>query len=143
MKPRSSVYLIDLGLGRNRLGGSVLSQVFNVPGGAPADVDDPQLLRRYFDCIQTLNREGLVQAYHDRSDGGMFAALCEMAFAGRAGLDLDFSEQDMQTIFALLFNEELGGLVQIADSEAMDALAVIERFGLAKCLRQCGLCDPR
>lgn len=136
MKPRSSVYLIDLGAGRNRLGGSVLSQVFNVPGGAPADVEDPQLLRRYFDCIQTLNREGLVQAYHDRSDGGMFAALCEMAFAGRAGLDLDFSEQDMQTIFALLFNEELGGLVQISDSEAMDALAVIERFGLAKCLRR-------
>jgi len=134
--PGSSVYLLDLGVGKNRLGGSVLTQVFNVPGGAPADVDDPLLLRRYFDCVQALNREGLIQAYHDRSDGGLFAALCEMAFAGRLGLDIEFSEQDMQSIFALLFSEELGGLLQIVDAEAMDALALIESFGLAKCLRR-------
>ncbi|MDG1462395.1 MAG: phosphoribosylformylglycinamidine synthase, partial [Gammaproteobacteria bacterium] len=132
--PASSVYLLDLGLGQDRLGGSVLSQVFNIPGGVPADVDDASLLRKYFDCIQELNRQGLIKAYHDRSDGGMFAALCEMAFAGHLGLDIEITEQEMQQVFSLLFNEELGGLLQIADSEAMDALAIIEQFGLAKCL---------
>jgi len=134
--PGSSVYLIDLGRGQNRLGASVLSQAFNVPGGAPADVDDAALLKAFFECIQALNKKGLLRAYHDRSDGGLFAALCEMAFAGRLGVDIELLEQDPEKILGILFNEELGGLLQIADADAMDALAEIENFGLAKCLHR-------
>jgi len=134
--PGSCIYMLDLGRGQDRLGGSVLSQAFNVPGGEPADVDDAKLLKNYFDCIQALNKEGLIQAYHDRSDGGLFAAICEMAFAGRLGADIELAEQEPEKVLAALFSEELGGLLQIADADAMDALALIERFGLAKTLKR-------
>jgi len=134
--PGSSIYLLDLGRGQNRLGGSVLSQVFNVPGGAPADADDAALLRSFFDCVQSLNKRGLIQAYHDRSDGGLFAAISEMCFAGRLGADVEIVEQDPEKLPGILFSEELGGLLQIADADAMEALAEIERFGLAKILHR-------
>jgi len=132
----SSVYLLDLGLGQSRLGASTLAQVFNLTGGEPPDVDDAKLLRSFFDCVQELNRQGLIRAYHDRSDGGTFAALCEMAFAGRLGVDIELPDQSMEDVFASLFSEELGGLLQIADADAMEALAVIEEFGLAKALQR-------
>ncbi len=91
----TSLLLIDLGEGQNRLGGSCLSQVFSRPGGAPADVQSAQRLRDFFMAIQALNEEDLLLAYHDRSDGGLFATLCEMAFAGRTGVDIELDGDDL------------------------------------------------
>ncbi|HET7766904.1 MAG TPA: phosphoribosylformylglycinamidine synthase, partial [Burkholderiales bacterium] len=135
----TDLVLIDLGQGRNRLGGSILAQAHGQCGDAAPDLDDPQLLKRFFAAIQTLNREGLVLAYHDRSDGGLFAAACEMAFAGRTGVtlnldmlaydaaahDVDGSERkpelmygrDFERVLAALFSEELGALIQIRTSD--------------------------
>ncbi len=81
--------LIDLGRGQDRLGGSALAQVYGRIGEVPPDLDDPELLKGFFAAIQMLRADGLLLAYHDRSDGGLLATLCEMAFAGRCGIDSD------------------------------------------------------
>jgi phosphoribosylformylglycinamidine synthase len=104
--------LIDLSGGRNRLGGSALAQVFSQSGGPSADLDRPELLRAFFQSIQLLNEQGLLLAYHDRSDGGLIACLCEMAFASRRGIAIDLSIPD-KAILPLLFNEEPGAVIQI------------------------------
>ena len=114
----------DLGLGRNRVGGSALAQVFGgARGGAPPDAE-PDVLRGFFDAVQSLIGGGLVLAYHDRSDGGLAAALCEMAFAGRAGLCIDLTPLGGDPLSAL-FAEELGAVLQV---RAKDAGAVLERL---------------
>ncbi len=87
----SRLLLIDLGNGRNRLGGSAFAQVQGRFGSEVPDLDDPALLRDFFDAIQALNRDGLMRAYHDRSDGGVITTLCEMAFAAHCGLDLQLA----------------------------------------------------
>ncbi len=81
--------LVDLGRGQDRLGGSALAQVFERIGETPPDLDDPELLQGFFAAMQKLGADGLLLAYHDRSDGGLFTTLCEMAFAGRCGIDCD------------------------------------------------------
>ena len=103
--------LIDLGMGKNRLGGSALAQVFNRTGGAPADLDSPALLTGFFQAIQLLNTMGLIRSYHDRSDGGLLITLCEMAFTGRLGVDICIAE-DVDVIPAL-FSEEPGAVIEI------------------------------
>ena len=116
----------DLGLGRNRLGGSALAQVFALPGGDPPDAQ-ADVLRGFFDAVQSLIGDGLLLAYHDRSDGGLAAVLCEMAFAGRAGLHVDLTPLGPRPLHAL-FSEELGAVLQV---RAGDADAVIERLRAA------------
>ena len=106
----SALLLIDLGLGKNRLGGSALAQVTQQAGLAAPDLDDPALLAACFSGVQLLNETGYILAYHDRSDGGAFATLCEMAFAGRCGLDLEVEDDDLT---AFLFNEEPGAILQV------------------------------
>ena len=105
------LFFADLGLGRNRLGGSALAQVFADRGGDPPDVD-AEVLRGFFDAIQSLIDEGVVLAYHDRSDGGLATTLCEMAFAGRAGLHVDLAPLGPDPLPAL-FTEELGAVIQV------------------------------
>ena len=107
--------LIDLGEGQNRLGGSVLAQCYGELGQHAADVDDPQKLKQFFNSIQSLNRDGLLLAYHDRSDGGLLVTVLEMAFAGRVGLELELSVD--QNPFAALFSEELGAVIQVVESD--------------------------
>lgn len=132
-EPGSLLYLIDLGNGRNRLGGSSLAQVFNLSGGDVPDLDDPQQLVALAGCLRALRAEGLIQAYHDRSDGGLFVTLCEMAFAGRVGLDVELpSEADRQ---AALFAEELGVVVQIRADDASRAEEIFAAHGLADITR--------
>ena len=99
----SELLLIDLGLGKNRMGGSSLAQVFNQIGNETPDLDDPALFAKFFSVMNTLNKEGLVNAFHDRSDGGALITLLEMAFASRCGLDIRTSK-----LLYELFNEELG-----------------------------------
>jgi len=126
----TELWLIDLGAGRDRLGASALSQVFNRLGGVPPDLDDAAKLRAFFEFIQEANRGGLLLAYHDRSDGGAIVTLLEMAFAGRCGLEIRLDGWAEATLRAL-FNEELGAVVQVASAnrEAFEALLV--KHGLA------------
>jgi phosphoribosylformylglycinamidine synthase len=120
----SSLLLIDLGNGCNRLGGSALAQVHGRFGGAVPDLDVPAQLRDFFDTIQDLSRGGLIRAYHDRSDGGLITTLCEMAFAAHCGLELTLTAGDAD-VNAFLFAEEPGAVIQVADA---DLPAVRERL---------------
>lgn len=115
--------LLDLGEGRNRLGASCLAQVFGQLGDRPPDLDDPALFVRFFHAIQTLRREGLLLAYHDRSDGGLLVTLLEMAFAGRTGLDIHCSEDDL---LAELFAEELGAVIEVPAAATDEVKTLLE-----------------
>jgi phosphoribosylformylglycinamidine synthase len=108
--------LVDLGAGKNRLGGSVLAQVHGVLGDVAPDLDDPALLKAAFAAIQQLNADGKLLAYHDRSDGGLLATLCEMAFAGHCGVDVALDELGDDPV-AALFTEELGMVVQVREAD--------------------------
>ena len=126
----SQLWLIDLGAGRDRLGGSALTQVFNRSGGVPPDLDDAKRLRGLFDLVQEANAGGLLLAYHDRSDGGVITTLLEMGFAGHCGLEIHLDGWAEATLRSL-FNEELGAVMQVAEAnrEAFEALLV--KHGLA------------
>ena len=133
----TDLVLIDLGRSANRLGGSALAQVYRQIGDRVPDVDEPLLLRSLFDALQELGRDGLIVAYHDRSDGGLFTTLCEMAFAGRCGVDIDLAglaDDDL----AVLFNEELGAVLQVRHSDSDDVLNVLEHAGLGTCCQLIG-----
>jgi phosphoribosylformylglycinamidine synthase len=120
----TALVLVDLGAGRHRLGGSALAQVYGQLGEAPPDVDDPRALAAFFEVTQALNADGRLLAYHDRSDGGLFVTLTEMAFAAGCGLDVDLSALSGADA-AVLFAEELGAVVQVRDG---DADAVVEAY---------------
>ncbi|NLF39132.1 phosphoribosylformylglycinamidine synthase [bacterium] len=133
LKPGPSVLvLVDLGRGKNRLGCSALAQVYNQAGGIVPDVDDPALLKAFFAATQELVERGLLLACHDRSDGGLFVTLAEMAFGGRQGMTVVIDALGADTL-AALFSEELGAVLQIADEHVHDALEVIARHGLGQC----------
>jgi phosphoribosylformylglycinamidine synthase len=150
----TELVLVDLGQGRNRLGGSILAQVHGAIGDACPDVDDAQLLKRFFAAIQELRP--LLLAYHDRSDGGLFAAAAEMAFAGHCGVTLNLDPiafnaalddvdafkrggdeqlagRSAELALAALFNEELGALVQIRTAERARVMQVLRDAGLGGC----------
>ena len=144
----TELVLVDLGAGKNRLGGSALAQVYGELGDTAPDCDDPAKLGAFFQAVQRLNAAGRILAYHDRSDGGLFVTLAEMAFAGHCGVtvsldaltfdaaadDVDAFKRNAEEQLAgrakdlalrALFSEELGAVVQIraADrSRIMDAL---------------------
>ena len=130
------LYLIDLGTGKNRLGGSCLAQCFNLSGATPPDLDDPELLINFFGAIQKLNQTDLLRSYHDRSDGGLFVTLCEMAFAGRAGLLIDLDQQIDP--LAALFSEELGAVIQVRESDQAAMKTIFEEFGLDHVIQRLG-----
>lgn len=127
--PATELLLIDLGRGLNRVGGSVLAQVYRQLGHDCPDLDDPELLRGYFKVIQELNENGWLLAYHDRSDGGLFVTLCEMAFAGRCGFTVQLEELGDEPL-AVLFAEELGAVVQVAPQHRDQVLAALDSAGL-------------
>jgi phosphoribosylformylglycinamidine synthase len=129
--------LIDLGQGRNRLGGSALAQVYGQLGNECPDLDDTEQFKAFFSGIQGLNADGLLLAYHDRSDGGLFATLCEMAFAARAGLDIDLAGLGTDTL-AALFAEELGAVVQVRESELALVTDRLSKAGLGVCVHILG-----
>ncbi|MGE3510365.1 MAG: phosphoribosylformylglycinamidine synthase, partial [Vicinamibacterales bacterium] len=118
---------VDLGAGRQRLGGSALALAWNQVGDAVPDVDDPARLAAFFDVVQRCLHDGLLVAYHDRSDGGLFSTLAEMAFAGRCGLEIDVTALGADPL-ASLFNEELGAVLQVRSA---DLATVRARFGAA------------
>jgi phosphoribosylformylglycinamidine synthase len=129
--------LIDLGMEQNRLGASALAQVYEQLGDEPADLDDPELLIGFFDAIQRLNRERRVLAYHDRSDGGLFATLAEMAFAGGTGLDIRLDGLGGEAL-PILFNEELGAVIQVRSDDLEEVLLTFASHGLNGCAHAIG-----
>jgi phosphoribosylformylglycinamidine synthase len=126
----SVLILIDLGQGKNRLGGSVLAQVYRQLGDTSPDLDDPALLKAFFEAIQHLNAQNKLLAYHDRADGGLLATVAEMIFAGRFGAELILD--DHGSLLPALFNEELGAVIQVRASEADDVLDALKQAGLGE-----------
>ena len=148
--------LIDLGRGKNRMGASALAQVMGQLGNEAPDVDSAEDLKAFFTAIQQLNQDGKLLAYHDRSDGGLYGTLTEMAFAGRAGLSINLDiltldvghgadqgdaknwasqigeRRNEQTLKAL-FNEELGAVVQVRADEKSLVMDVLRSFNLGAC----------
>jgi len=149
----SVLILIDLGRGRHRMGGSILAQVYNQVGETVPDIDAPQDLRAFFITIRTLVEAGVILAYHDRSDGGLFATLAEMAFAGRTGVSVNLDmltfdpnsadwgdykikpeqvavQRDELTLKAL-FSEEAGAVIQVPAAERDAVMQVLRGAGLS------------
>ncbi len=124
----SRLLLIDLGAGKNRLGGSCWAQVFESTGGEPADLDDPALLRNFFAAVRQLKDRELLLAYHDRSDGGLLVTLLEMAFAAHCGLEIALGAH--ADSIAACFAEELGAVVQIPAARVPEARLVLEDHGM-------------
>ena len=125
---------IDLGQGKNRLGLSALAQVYNAVGQSVPDIDDAALLKTYFAAIQGLNEQGLLIAYHDRSDGGLLTTVAEMCFAGHVGVDinLDMLAENEQECLAALFNEELGCVIQVSKENTVNVLTELNAAGLGE-----------
>jgi phosphoribosylformylglycinamidine synthase len=152
----TAMILIDLGRGKNRLGASALSQVTQQLGNETPDVDSAEDLKAFFGAIQQLNADGKLLAYHDRSDGGLFATLCEMAFAGRSGLSINLDILTMESEHAsdwgdaknwagqvaerrneltlrALFSEELGAVIQVRAEEKTAVMNVLREYNLGAC----------
>jgi len=135
----TALVLADLAPGRARLGGSVLAQVFCQTGDDAPDLDDPAAVRGLFAALRELRQAGRVLAYHDRSDGGLFVTLCEMAFAGHVGVTIDASaivrdepaRGGNERLLAGLFAEELGAVLQVREPESAIVLETLGRHGVA------------
>jgi phosphoribosylformylglycinamidine synthase len=155
----TTLILIDLGRGQHRMGGSILAQTLNQFGDRVPDLDDAALLKSLVQAINRLRTEGKLLAYHDRSDGGLWAAVCEMAFAGQVGVSLNVdmlvtesdgiadsraeygdsknwagqvSERRNELTLKALFNEELGAVIQVASAERDTVMAVLRELSLSK-----------
>ncbi|MEO8214604.1 MAG: phosphoribosylformylglycinamidine synthase, partial [Myxococcales bacterium] len=148
----TELLLVDLGRGRNRLGGSCLAQVYEQLGDVPPDLDDPALLVRFFNSVREAADAGVLLAYHDRSDGGLFVTALEMAFAGATGLDLDIAPllhgkgngnapetgRRRGDAAAVLFAEELGAVIQVRAGDVARVVAHFAHNGLDGCLHRIG-----
>ena len=144
----SELWLIGLGAGRQRMGGSILAQCYPdandgaaLPafGGDVPDLEDPQRLRALFELVRDARENGMLLAYHDRSDGGVFATLCEMAFASHLGLEIrldGWGDGRGDDVFSTLFNEELGAVVQVPVEERAAFADLIARHGLIECAQR-------
>jgi phosphoribosylformylglycinamidine synthase len=128
--------LVDLGDGKNRLGGSCWAQVHMRGGGKPADLDRPDLLSAFFSALRELKDQGLLLAYHDRSDGGVLLTVLEMAFASRCGLHIDIGPT--ADVIATCFSEELGAVLQVSTARVPEATDILRRHGLARLTRDIG-----
>ena len=124
LEPDSALVLVDLGAGANRLGGSMLAQVSGVFGGDVPDLDDPARLIAFVDAMSELRSRGLVSAYHDRSDGGLWATVCEMAFA--SGLGVEIAVDSVEA----LFTEELGAVLGVRADSVSEVREVLTAAGV-------------
>ncbi|MDB5744154.1 MAG: phosphoribosylformylglycinamidine synthase [Polaromonas sp.] len=166
----TTLILIDLGKGRMRMGGSILAQTLNLEAGDVPDLDDPQDLVNLVHAINALRTQGHILAYHDRSDGGLFATACEMAFAGHVGVSLNIdmlllegdgisdSRMEMgdsknwasqvgarrqELTLKALFNEELGAVIQVRTDARNEVMQVLRQHGLSKFSHFIGKTRPR
>ncbi|RJG10257.1 phosphoribosylformylglycinamidine synthase [Pseudomonas cavernicola] len=139
-KGETDLILIDLGRGQNRMGASILAQVHGQLGRQAPDVDDAEDLKAFFAVIQGLNADGRLLSYHDRSDGGLLVTVLEMAFAGHCGLNiyLDALADNRAELAAVLFNEELGVVIQVHQDSTPEVLAQFSAAGLGDCVAVIG-----
>ncbi len=124
----SKLLLIDLGFGKNRMGGSCLAQVYSQVGKDAPNLDNASVFKNFFTVINQLNKDGLISAYHDRSDGGVITTLMEMAFTSHCGLDIT-SNGDIED----LFNEELGCIIQVKEQNKQAVADALNHAGLSNC----------
>ena len=127
----TALLLIDVNKGAERLGGSILAQVYSEFGCSIPDVDDSNALLGFFNAMQSSIEDDDILAYHDRSDGGLLATLAEMSFAGHIGITVDINsgiDRSKSTAFSALFNEELGAVIQV---RADRVSAIVNRFSHA------------
>jgi phosphoribosylformylglycinamidine synthase len=154
----TTLVLVDLGQGKHRMAGSILSQTLEQSGDTVPDLDDPAQLVALVNAVNALRADGKILAMHDRSDGGLFATACEMAFAGHVGVALNvdmlvtegdgISDSRMETgdaknwarqvsarreelTLKALFNEELGMVLQVRTAERNDVMQVLRAHGLS------------
>jgi phosphoribosylformylglycinamidine synthase len=162
----TALIAIDLGRGKNRMGASALTQVMQQLGNETPDVDSAEDLKAFFAAIQQLNGDGKLLAYHDRSDGGLYATLCEMAFAGRTGVTVNvdilamegehasdsgeaknwttqIGERRNEMTLRALFNEELGAVIQVRAEQKSDVMNVLRSFNLGACSHIIGKTNDR
>jgi phosphoribosylformylglycinamidine synthase len=166
----TTLVLVDLGQGRMRMGGSMLAQVLAQTGDTVPDLDEPALLKSLVAAVNALRAQGRLLAYHDRSDGGLFAAVCEMAFAGHVGVSLNVdllvtesdgiadsraefgdsknwasqvSERRNELTLRALFNEEPGVLLQVRTAERDAVLQTLREHGLGRCSHSIGKPNQR
>jgi phosphoribosylformylglycinamidine synthase len=166
----TTLILIDLGAGRMRLGGSMLAQVLGGFGHEVPDLDEPARLTALVAAMNQLRRDGQLLAYHDRSDGGLWASVCEMAFAGHLGVSLNVDllvtegdgiadsraefgdsknwatqvgERRNERTLAALFNEELGAVIQVRTAERDAVMGVLRAHGLSKHSHTIGKANER
>jgi phosphoribosylformylglycinamidine synthase len=133
----TSLLYIDLGLGKNRLGASCLAQVYKQLGKETPDVENATQLKGFFDAIQFLNKKNFLIAYHDKSDGGLFTTVAEMAFAGHTGVTINIDNLGIDDL-AVLFNEELGAVIQVKTENVEEILNILSGHGLANCIYTIG-----
>jgi len=134
--------LVDLGRGQNRLGGSALAQVYNQLGDMPPDLDNAEDLKFFFMALQSLNAENRLLAYHDRADGGLWATLCEMVFAGGVGVTVELDALGDDPL-AALFSEELGAVLQVRAAQRRPVLDRLRSAGLQLCSHVIGTLNER
>ncbi|MDO4627027.1 MAG: phosphoribosylformylglycinamidine synthase [Pasteurellaceae bacterium] len=136
-KGDSRLLLIDLGAGQNRLGASALAQVYKQLGDKPADVVDTHSLKNFFNAMQDLVQQQKLLAYHDRSDGGLIVTLAEMVFAGHCGVAIDIQPLGNDDL-AVLFNEELGTVIQVPTADLDSVQAVLQHYQLQELTHDIG-----
>ncbi|RRS07701.1 phosphoribosylformylglycinamidine synthase [Pseudoalteromonas sp. J010] len=136
-KGETSLFLLDLGAGQNRLGASSLAQVYKQLGDKTPDVDSPELLKGFYNAVQALVESGKLIAYHDRSDGGLFTTAAEMAFAGHTGVSIELDTLQ-GTDIEVLFNEELGAVLQVRNDDIAAVEAVFAEHGIADIAHRIG-----
>ena len=135
----TSLLLIDLGRGKNRIAGSALSQVYRQLGDKTPDLDNPNDLINFFEFIMVCRERGLILAYHDRSDGGIFTTIAEMCFASHCGADLQFDNiSTHESLINFLFNEELGAVIQVRDQDLKHVQTYANEHNLTDCLYRIG-----
>jgi phosphoribosylformylglycinamidine synthase len=162
----TALIAIDLGRGKNRMGASALTQVMQQLGDEVPDVDQPDDLKGFFSAIQQLAAEKKLLAYHDRSDGGLFASLCEMAFAGHCGISVNLdiltmegehasdwgdsknwtaqiAERRNEMTLRALFNEELGAVIQVRADQKSDVMNILRSYNLGACSHIIGKLNDR
>ncbi|MCK5881126.1 MAG: phosphoribosylformylglycinamidine synthase [Sinobacterium sp.] len=138
-KGDSHLVFIDCANEAKRMGGSCLAQAYQQLGDEAPDLDDAAQFKSIFDAIQTSIKQGLLQAYHDKSDGGLFVTLAEMGFAGRCGFEVDIeSIKRGASAIDTLFNEELGAVVQVLDADIEALQSLFADYGVAQCLSVIG-----
>jgi phosphoribosylformylglycinamidine synthase len=135
MPGQSKILYIDLGNGKNRLGGSALAQCYNQIGDESPDVDDPQLLKNSFNIIQHFIDKGLILSGHDRSDGGLITTLLEMAFAGNCGIEINIEDRRQESevrsheyFIPYLFTEELGLVIEYLPENENEIISGLEKY---------------